>query len=76
LLNSDDEDEQLDSLDDVSCEEIDTNMDYREILAKIMAQIYSKREKMSLGKASLVATHEQPTNHTSTIMLLMMSKLR
>lgn len=32
---------------DFSSDEIDTNQDYKETLAKIMGQIYSNREKIS-----------------------------
>lgn len=35
-------------------EEIDTNQDYRETLAKIMGQIYSKREQMSKNSSKVM----------------------
>ena len=79
MLNAEDE---LNSLEDIEAEEIDTEQDYKEILAKIMGQIYSRSERLSVGKPSVISVaradkKQAPSGtHHSTIMLLLMSKLK
>lgn len=53
LHSQEDEDDELE-FDDLNSHEIDTNQNYKEVLARIMSSIYSKREKMTKTSGSVM----------------------
>lgn len=69
MLNAE-EDNEGNDIDDISSDEIDTNQDYKEILAKIMNQLYYKNERMSSKKH-----HNYSHNHNHKLPLMSEAEL-